>query len=149
MCVFVLFTQLCLTLCDTMDHSPSGSSLHGILQARTLEWVAIPYSKGSSWARDGPWVCYIAGRFFAIWTTREAHLIYPLAVWETWFYPWIEKIPWRREWLSHIYNGSKKSCQIYFLKKTLQFINFPRSPKPYLLTTKLLIMLNCTAPILS
>ena len=41
-------TQSCLTLCDPTDCSPPGSSVHGILQARTLEWVAIPFSRGSS-----------------------------------------------------------------------------------------------------
>ena len=44
----VLATQLCLTLCEAMDYSPPGSSVHGILQARILEWVAIPPSRGSS-----------------------------------------------------------------------------------------------------
>ena len=44
----VLVTQSCLPLCDPMDCSRSGSSVHGISQARTLEWVAIPVSKGSS-----------------------------------------------------------------------------------------------------
>ena len=43
---------MCLTLCDHMDCSPPGSSVHGILQARILEWVAMPTSKGSSWPRD-------------------------------------------------------------------------------------------------
>ena len=42
----VLVTQLCLTLCDLMDYSLPGSSVHGILQARILEWVAIRFSKG-------------------------------------------------------------------------------------------------------
>ena len=41
-------TMLCPTLCDPMDCSPSGSSVHGISQARILEWVAIPFSRGSS-----------------------------------------------------------------------------------------------------
>ena len=50
-CVYVcvcvcLVTQLCLTLCDTMDCSPPGSSVHAVLQARILEWVAIPFSGG-------------------------------------------------------------------------------------------------------
>ena len=45
---FVLVTESCLTLCDPMDCSPPGSSVHGILQTRILEWVAIPFSKGSS-----------------------------------------------------------------------------------------------------
>ena len=44
----VLVTQSCLTLCDPMDYSPLGSSVHGILQARILEWVAISFSRGSS-----------------------------------------------------------------------------------------------------
>ena len=46
--VKVLVAQSCLTLCDPMDYSPPGSSVHGILQARVLEWVAIPFSEGSS-----------------------------------------------------------------------------------------------------
>ena len=44
--------QLCPTLCDPMDCSPPGSSVHGILQARILEWVTMPFSKGSSQPRD-------------------------------------------------------------------------------------------------
>ena len=48
----VLVPQSCLTLCDPMDYSPPGSSIHGILQARTLEWVAVPSSRGSSQPRD-------------------------------------------------------------------------------------------------
>ena len=46
-CVCVLVAQLCLTLCDPVDCSPPGSSVHGILQARVLEWVAMPSSRGS------------------------------------------------------------------------------------------------------
>ena len=49
-----------------MDYSPPGSSVHGILQARILEWVAIPFSRGSSQPKDGSWVFRIAGRFFTI-----------------------------------------------------------------------------------
>ena len=54
---FLLFhscsvTRLCPTLCDPMDCSPSGSSVHGISQARTLEWIAIFFSRESSWPRD-------------------------------------------------------------------------------------------------
>ena len=58
--VKVLVTQSCLTLFDLTDCSPSGSSAHGILQARTLEWVAMPFSKGSSRPRDRTWVSCIA-----------------------------------------------------------------------------------------
>jgi len=46
MCLSV--TQSSLTLCDPMDYSPPGSSVHGIFQARILEWVAVPFSRGSS-----------------------------------------------------------------------------------------------------
>ena len=48
----VLVAQSCLTLCDPMDCRPPGSSVHGILQARILEWVAVPFSRGSSQPRD-------------------------------------------------------------------------------------------------
>ena len=54
-----------------MDCSPPGSSVHGISQARILEWVAIPFSRGPSWPRDRTWVSLIAGRFFTVWATRE------------------------------------------------------------------------------
>ena len=59
--------QLCLTFCDFMDCSLAGSSVHGVLQVRTLEWIATPSSRGSSWPRDWTHICYIsciAGRFF-------------------------------------------------------------------------------------
>ena len=55
-----------LGLCDPMDCSPPGSSVHGILQARKLEWAAIPFPRGSSQTRDQPWVSLIAGRFFTL-----------------------------------------------------------------------------------
>ena len=57
-----------------MDCSPSGSSIHGNLHSRILEWVAIPSSRGSSQLRDQIQVSRIAGRLFTIWTTREAHI---------------------------------------------------------------------------
>ena len=50
----VLVAQSYPTLCGPMDCNPPGSSVHGILQARTLEWVPIPFSRGSSWPRDWP-----------------------------------------------------------------------------------------------
>ena len=55
--------QSCLTLCDPMDCSPPGFSVHGIMQARILEWVAMPSSRGSSQPRDWTWVFCIAGEF--------------------------------------------------------------------------------------
>ena len=55
-----------------MDCNLTGFSVHGILQARILEWVAIPFSRGSSQHRNQTQVSFIAGRFFTVWTTREA-----------------------------------------------------------------------------
>ena len=72
-----LVTQSCLTLCDPMDYSPPGSSVHGILQARVPEWVAISFSRGSSWPRDQTWVSCIARGFFTIWA--KGHLQKPTA----------------------------------------------------------------------
>ena len=69
----MLVTQLCLTLCDPMDCSPPGSSVQGILPARTLERVAISFSRGSSWPRDRTQISCIACRLFIMWATRELH----------------------------------------------------------------------------
>ena len=68
----VKVTQSCLTLCNPMDCSLPGSSVHDILQARVLEWVAVPFSRRSSQPRDQTQVFRIAGRFFTVWATREA-----------------------------------------------------------------------------
>ena len=68
----VLVAQSCPNLYDPIDCSQSGSSVYGILQARILEWVAIPFSRGSSWPRDWTWVSCIVGRFFTVWANRKA-----------------------------------------------------------------------------
>ena len=70
----VKVAQSCLTLCDPMDYT-----VHGILWARILEWVAFPFSRGSSQPRDRTQVSHIAHGFFTSWATREAP-------------------KWRREW---------------------------------------------------
>ena len=67
----MLVAQFCLTPCNPMDYSPPGSSVHGILQARILEWVVISLSSGSSWPRDWTCIC-TAGGFFTCWTIRAA-----------------------------------------------------------------------------
>ena len=61
-----------LTLCDSMDCSLPGFSVRGIFQARVLEWVAISFSRGSSWPRDWTQVSHIARRCLTLWVTREA-----------------------------------------------------------------------------
>ena len=63
----VKVAQSCPTLCDPMDYT-----VHGILQARILDWVAVPFSRGSSQPRDWTQVSLNAGGFFTSWTTREA-----------------------------------------------------------------------------
>ena len=65
--VKVKVAQSCPTLCDPMDYT-----VHGILQARILEWVAVPFSRGSSQPRDRTQVSLNAGRSFTCWDTREA-----------------------------------------------------------------------------
>ena len=76
--VKVLVAQSCPTLCDPMDYSPPGSSVHRILQARILEWVAISFSRGSSWPRDRTQVFCITGRLLTIWT-----------IW-SWLWPYVQ-----------------------------------------------------------
>ena len=66
----VKVTQLCLTLCNLMDYT-----VHGILQARILEWVAFPFSRGSSQPRDRTQVSHIAGGFFTSWAIQGKHLL--------------------------------------------------------------------------
>ena len=70
--MFVLVAQLCLTLCNPVDCSPPGSPVHGILQGRIPEWVAIPFPRGSSQSRDWTFGFCIVGRFFTIWVTGKA-----------------------------------------------------------------------------
>ena len=72
-----------LTVHDPMDCSPPGSSVHGLLQARILEWLAIPFSRGSSRPRDWTWVSCIATH---------------LQCGRVGFYSWVGKISWRIPW---------------------------------------------------
>ena len=101
----VLVTQACLALCDPMNYSLPGSSVHGIFHARILEWVVISSSRWFSQPRDQTQVSCLAGRFF----TTEPRL----PRWYQWqkiclqmqrcqrpgFNPWVRKIPWGRKWL--------------------------------------------------
>ena len=76
----MLHAQSCLTLCDPMACCPPGSSVHGILQARILEWVAISSSRGSSQLRDQTHiscVSWMVGWILYHWASREAHPVWP------------------------------------------------------------------------
>ena len=97
--------QLCPTLRDPMDCSLPGSSVHGIFQARVLEWIAISFSRGSSRPRDWTQVSCIIGRRFTLWATREApSFIYTytpnLSPTRWWLQQWNSKTltPWKENY---------------------------------------------------
>ena len=69
-CTHAKSSLSCRTLCDPMDHSPPGPSIHRILQARILEWVAMPSSRGSSWPRDQTRICCVSW-FGRCWCTES------------------------------------------------------------------------------
>ena len=73
--------------------------LGGVREARIVEWVAIPFSKRTSWPRVWTWVSRIVGRRFTIWATREISIcLQYLQCGGPGFDPWVRKIPWRRKW---------------------------------------------------
>ena len=74
-CSRCFVAQLCLTLCDPMDGSPPGSSVHGISQERILEWVVISSSRGSSWPRDRIRVSCIGRWFFTAEPPGKPHSV--------------------------------------------------------------------------
>ena len=75
--VLCLVIQLCPTLWDPMDCSPRAPLFMGILQAKILEWVTTPSSRGSSQPSDRTLVSHIAGGFFTIWANGEYHTVHP------------------------------------------------------------------------
>ena len=80
-----------------MDHSPPGSSVHGISQARVLEWVAISFSRGSSWPRDQTHISCIAGGFFICWAIRQpGYSLHPVHT--GWMNEWINRRPIKGLW---------------------------------------------------
>ena len=80
-CRWAKSLQSCLTLCHHMDHSPPRSSVHGIVQARILEWVAISSSRGSSWPRDQTCVSWVS------WIGKR--VLYHCATWEALMHQWM------------------------------------------------------------
>ena len=83
--------------CDPMGCSPPGSPVHGILQARILECITIPFTRVSSRPRDRTQVSRITGRVFTIWATREAHFA-------------SRQVLWLDEFLEVGVSGSKSAC---------------------------------------
>ena len=70
----VVYSLSCVQLFQPMGYSLLGSSVHEILLATILKWVAISFSRGSSWPKDQTWVSCIAGRFFTNWAMRKASM---------------------------------------------------------------------------
>ena len=113
--VCVSVTRLCLTLCNPRNYSPPVSSVHGILQARTLEWAAISFSRGSSQPRDWTHVSCIADGLFTVWATREAH---------SWVYmSFFQILPESNTfWFLHLSMGYIKSLMCSFLTLDFTFL---------------------------
>ena len=70
--IFAVESLSCIQLCDPKDCSPPGSSVHGFLQVRILEWVSISYPRWSSWSRDWTWISCTGRRVLYHWASREA-----------------------------------------------------------------------------
>ena len=110
----------CVRLWDPVDCSPPGCSVHGILQARMLEWVAMPSSRGSSQSKDWMQVSCTSGGFFTIWTTREAQLILYLPSNPKYIIPYVTKL-----------NPYNKVLLKVFSKTTLMVIPLSLSQECY------------------
>ena len=93
-------TQSCPTVCDPTDGSLLGSAVHGIFQARILEWAAISFSRGPSQPRDRTRVSCIADRCFSVWATREERWTIKKAerrrtdAFELWCWRRLLRVPW-------------------------------------------------------
>ena len=106
-CVYAQSLQLCLTLCNPRDCSPPGSSVHGILQARILEWVAISSSRGSSPLRNRTCISCTAGQFFTVWPIREAEGPYTSALKYYFLVRFPTYNPWNKtESLLHVFQSN-------------------------------------------
>ena len=111
-----VLSWLSLALCNPMDCSPPGSSVHGILQARILEWVAISSSRGSSQPRDRTQVSCIAGRFFTDWAMREARVnlirFYFLLLYFCFYFCCFRRLTWEKDATIYV---REQFCQCFLL----------------------------------
>ena len=120
---WIVSCQSCPTLCSPMDYSLPCSFVHSILQARILEWVAIPFSRASSWCRDQTQFFCIAGGFFSVWATKVKNSIYVLG--SHWY---IKKKKWITpfrlsvfSWLGIVRHITQILGCYHFLKKLMCF----------------------------
>ena len=107
----ILCAQLCLTLCSSMERSLPGSCVHGILQARILEWVAISLSRGSSRPRD--WtliscICCIAGRFLTTEPSGKPHFLWYMLLNS------LRTVIWEREWIYSVTISENITTRTHF-----------------------------------
>ena len=109
---------LCLTLCNPMDYSPPGSPVHGISQASTLQWVAIPFSRGFSWPRDGTSISCI--QFSSVQSLSHV-----------WFFaiPWIAFCPSPTPWACSNSCPSSQWCHPT-ISSSVSFLLLPPSILP-------------------
>ena len=108
----VLITQSGSTLCDPMDCSLPGSSVHGILQARILECVTLPFSRGTSLPRDQTLVSHIVGRFFTIWAIGKTNIIV-IQVYAPTTNAKEAQVDWFYEDLQHLLELTPKRCPFH------------------------------------
>ena len=113
-------------LCNTMDCSLPGSSIHGIFQVRILEWGAISFSRRSSRPRDWTWVSRIVGRHFTIWATREVfkHIISLNIVCYTPL-----DISTALKFVKHSGSGHRSPEEMFLLTSAIIFTNYLKTPK--------------------
>ena len=118
-------TQSCPTLCDPMDRSLPGSTVHGIFQASILEWAAISFCKWSSQPRDRTRVSCIADRRFTVWATNCNTMVlmwnYPMS-WKilklSLYFDWKQQKPCRK-WLKQVGALSSESTQAWAARAPL------------------------------
>ena len=130
--------QLCLTLCHSMDRIPPGSSVHGILQARILERVAMPSSKESSQPRNRTYISCIAGGFFTAdpWGKPSEDISSHRSFHPEECQPLQRKGSWARGWdtepaVSYCPLRQSSQSQVLDLLKKMIHLSLQRMPTPH------------------
>ena len=101
--------QSCQTLCDPMDCSPPGFSIHGILQARILDWVTISFSRGSSRPRDRTHVSHVGSRCFTLWKGNPRKRVLYVCMWLIHF-----AVQEKQNIVKQLYSNKKKNLSSEF-----------------------------------
>ena len=154
-----LVAKLCPTLCNPMDCSPPGSSVHGISQARIMEWVSISSPRGSSWPRDWTHISCIDRQILFHWATRESLLLkltdytsfsLPYLDYYSFFWPLWPSPPFKMssliKWLPHSSLGTIATLSsIYYASLFGYFTKSAKSRTPTMFIFVDLLIL-CTLP---